>query len=673
MSRVSRWIVLFAVAFRCNADPLDHWAWRAPLPPGDSVAAIASGNGQFVAVGGHGNIITSSDGTTWVSRQIGTDINFNSIAYGNGLFVAVGLDVIDSYVHGAIYISTNAVDWTSVIDPQVIWWLRGVAYGNGTFVAVGVTGTILTSSDGINWSPSNDSSDCCSDLEGVCYGNGQFVVAQAGGSMLISANGINNWVEYYTGTAYGFWNIVFGDGLYVASGSYGIILTSTNGIVWSNFGATYSFRCIGFGNGRFVANDGEVSTDGVNWTPGGATVDGLIIGVVWDNNIYVGVGSGATSASVFTSADGSKWDSESSGNISWMSRVTYANTKFVAVGAGGSILTSTNGISWMAQNSSTANNLSAVTYGGALFVAVGASAWNGNEYSSTIVTSPDGVNWAQATNLPGTFPFANGLSGIASHGGLFVTVGDGGMILTSQDGTNWIQQNSGIGNSLHGVACGGDGRFVAVGESGGWNGYGYPDAILTSPDGTNWTQIPHASGELFLDVAYGDGQFVAVGSGDILTSPDGINWTNHSGVGQWLYGVTYGNGQFVAVGTSGGGGVVDPIASSTDGFNWITHFSATGKDLSGVAYGNGVFVAVGSVILASQPIIRLGSPTWLPNGSQQIRIEGEAGITNTIQASADLSTWTDLTNVVFGSPTGWYIDPFAAKFNQRFYRSIVSQ
>jgi hypothetical protein len=124
------WILglLFVVVFICKGDPLDHWAWRAPMPPGDNVVAIASGNGQFVAVGENGNIITSSDGTNWISRQIGAAINFNGIAYGNGLFVAVGLDVIDSYVHGAIYISTNAVDWTSVIDPNSIWWLRGVAY-----------------------------------------------------------------------------------------------------------------------------------------------------------------------------------------------------------------------------------------------------------------------------------------------------------------------------------------------------------------------------------------------------------------------------------------------------------------------------------------------------------------------------------------------------------------
>jgi hypothetical protein len=666
MSKAAIWSVLFAVIFRCSADPLDHWSWRDPLPPGDNLSAITTGNGQFVAVGDHGNIITSSDGTNWISRQIGTDIGFKSIAYGNGLFVAVGWDIIDSYDHGAIFISTNAIDWTPAINPEIIWGLQGVVYGNGKFVAIGLSGAILSSSDGINWLQSNDSSDCCSDLEAICYGNGQFVVQQGGGAIIISTNGTNNWVEY-SGPPYGFWNVIFGNGLYVSSGAYGEISTSTNGIDWSNSDVSYPFRCIGFGNGQFIANDGEVSTDGVNWTPGSATVDGQLTGAVWNNNIFVAVGSSAFGTSIFTSLDGVEWNSTSSGNFNTMSKVVYAKGKFVAVGSSGSILTSSNGIIWVSQNSGTPNNLSAITYGNGLFVTVGASVWSGNGYSATILTSPEGINWTQATNLPATFPFANGLNGVAHRGGLFVAVGDGGTILTSPEGTNWVQQISGVGNSLYGIACGKNGRFVTVGESGGWDGNEYPDTILTSMDGTNWTSILHASGEWFLDVTYGDGQYLAVGESDILTSPDGFNWTNHPGAGQWLNSVTYGNGQFVAVGTSAS------IVSSTDGVNWVAHFSGTGKGLLGIAYGNGVFEAVGDVILESQPIIRLFPPVWLSTGSLQIKIEGEAGITNTIQASSDLFNWIDLTNMVFTNPTGIFVDPFATNYNQRFYRSRVFQ
>jgi hypothetical protein len=61
----------------------------------------------------------------------------------------------------------------------------------------------------------------------------------------------------------------------------------------------------------------------------------------------------------------------------------------------------------------------------------------------------------------------------------------------------------------------------------------------------------------------------------------------------------------------------------------------------------------------------------LSNGSLQIKTEGEARITNNIQASGDLFNWIELTNMAFPHPTGTIIDPFATNCVQRFYRSAV--
>ena len=65
---------------------------------------ITYGNSTFVTVGRNGNILTSTDGSTWTARTSGT---------------------------------TNV--------------LYGVIYANSTFVVVGSSGTILTSSDGTSW------------------------------------------------------------------------------------------------------------------------------------------------------------------------------------------------------------------------------------------------------------------------------------------------------------------------------------------------------------------------------------------------------------------------------------------------------------------------------------------------------------------------------------------
>ena len=73
-----------------RADPLDTWTWRNPFPPAVNLSAVAYGNGQFVAVGFGGTIVTSTDGVSWVQRESGTQNYLKGVAYGNGQFVAVG-------------------------------------------------------------------------------------------------------------------------------------------------------------------------------------------------------------------------------------------------------------------------------------------------------------------------------------------------------------------------------------------------------------------------------------------------------------------------------------------------------------------------------------------------------------------------------------------------------
>jgi hypothetical protein len=50
---------------------------------------VAYGNGLFVAVGGNGTILTSRDGVNW-TEQTSRSNTLNSVTYGKGLFVAVG-------------------------------------------------------------------------------------------------------------------------------------------------------------------------------------------------------------------------------------------------------------------------------------------------------------------------------------------------------------------------------------------------------------------------------------------------------------------------------------------------------------------------------------------------------------------------------------------------------
>lgn len=93
----------------------------------------------------------------------------------------------------------------------------------------------------------------------------------------------------------------------------------------------------------------------------------------------------------------------------------------------------------------------------------------------------------------------------------------------------------------------------------------------------------------YLDVAYGNGVFVAVGIGITATSTDGKVWVSQATPEANLWsGIIYGGGQFVAVAHDG----TSRVMTSTDGATWSVQRGVSGG-WRAVAYGNGRFVAVG--------------------------------------------------------------------------------
>ena len=140
------------------------------LPSEKSIREVTYTNGTFVAVGDHGTILTSPDGTTWTPGTSGTDsVSLFGATYGNGTFVVVG-------GNGTILTSPDGATWTfrnSGTDDT----LNGITYGNGTFVGVGSNGTILTSPDGVTWTSSEQ--EIRGVLEGVTFGNSTFVIVGA--------------------------------------------------------------------------------------------------------------------------------------------------------------------------------------------------------------------------------------------------------------------------------------------------------------------------------------------------------------------------------------------------------------------------------------------------------------------------------------------------------------
>ena len=149
---LSLFIVTVMLPCLSDADPLDNWHQRNPLPQGCLYyrtvgSGVTYGNNIFVFVGAFADdffqgcalIQTSPDGVTWTSRNVGTTNFLNGVTYGDGTFVAVG---------NGLLTSPNGITWTSR-NLGTLYGLFGVTYGNGTFVVVATGGTILQS-DPIN-------------------------------------------------------------------------------------------------------------------------------------------------------------------------------------------------------------------------------------------------------------------------------------------------------------------------------------------------------------------------------------------------------------------------------------------------------------------------------------------------------------------------------------------
>ena len=264
-----------------------------------------------------------------------------------------------------------------------------------------------------------------------------------------------------------------------------------------------------------------------------------------------------------------------------------------------------------------------------LFVTVGDN--------GVILTSSDGTSWDKG--ISGT---TYNLVGITYADGIFVTVGDNGTILTSSNGTAWTSITSGTTNNLSGVTYG-NSTLVTVGNNG---------TILTSADGTSWTKRTSGTSEHLYGVTNGDGLFVVVGeNATILTSSDGTTWTERDGlrskwaIPKYLKGVTYRKKLFVAVGRNG------LILNSPDGTTWKERKSGIGHNLLGVTYANGIFVSVGKngKIVTSFDgnwwVKRTYVlPTWLngvTHGNNTFVTVGDNGI---ILTSSDGISWTKRTS-----------------------------
>ena len=220
-----------------------------------------------------------------------------------------------------------------------------------------------------------------------------------------------------------------------------------------------------------------------------------------------------------------------------------------------------------------------------------------------------------------------------------------------------VQQNSIAHNGTIWVAGGT--------PSGGSSTIGY------SYDANTWFASPSGKAIINLAVggiAYGNGRFVAVGTGtndNIMYSDDGINWTAcgkpfSTGYGM---GVVYRNSTWVAFG--GGSPTTKNIATSTNGITWTLASSTNFTEVDGIDWNGTNWVVTGAAtpdcIMYTANITGALSGTGVGNcfgnrgrcvcwnGTKFIA----GGISNALlKTSTDGVTWSTVNSAKFASGTG---------------------
>ena len=296
-------------------------------------------------------------------------------------------------------------------------------------------------------------------LRAIAYGSNQFVAVGSTGVILISSNALA-WNAAASGVTTTLYGVTYGLGKFLAVGSSGVILTSTNGTQWvsqtpktPNDLLSVTYCPLGFFiGGRY----GTLlsSTNGTNWTfcPTGASESGGFVGVGYGlNQVYAG--ENANAPALFWSTNGSTWFYET--NVPVNDQPQNFNGNFA--GGNGRVVTLS--------------------------------------YRDRFYVTPDGFNWTMTgipTPTPPGFDYCFGLTFARNQfvavGGNFNSPGRG--VATSTNGINWmIRYNKSLEGRLLGVAYGSY-RFVAVGDGGGIL---VSDPMLWLSNPSSEAGLPHAT------------------------------------------------------------------------------------------------------------------------------------------------------------------------------------
>lgn len=617
--------------------------------------AVAAGSTPFygfetdgtnlVAIGGgstNGAVYTATVASTWTA--ITNQFNFSNaraIVYANNKFTV-------QTAEGKIYNSTNGSTWTlgatyppisiTGSDVYILHWNGSKYY---THMRHGLYGT---STDAVTWNFTKDISFTTQ------WDGGFITVSGVVTAMTTASTGVclvidgatrkqiapsNSWNYSPTQqvTAAGRFIAYNGTNLYVAVGSNGVVMRSSDAITWTpcdGIPTGLNFDKVFYLNNRFIVlgayssttvNGVYYSTDGITWSSSASNFSSIFNSAVYGNGLYVVVGQGGK---IITSPDLVNWTSQTSGTTNEILDIAFGNGTFFAVGVGGYNRSSTDAVTWTARSASISDTIYRTKYINNTFFTcdalgrVGYSTdncvtwtlnqvhpsgtlvldfvWNGNGFttigSTQIATSATGTgNWTLRNTITSGNQFTiatNPSTGTVIIGGAISNLG----LRSTDNGATW--------NPVFIPSVSGQGLANIVYLGNKWIALGTSVITYSLDDGLTWQLVPHVQ-KMGLMPAFStlykfasNGTKLVTGQASVIySSTNGITWDYNA---DWLNvfnqtwnSFTWNGTNFVAVGNNG------VYSKSTDGVNWTTQLdvslhtflmvdSAFGKSIS---LGNG--------------------------------------------------------------------------------------
>jgi len=293
----------------------------------------------------------------WKAKSIDS-VLLTGVTYGNGVLTVVGYG-------SKTWTSKNGSQWTKGPGWSAITInFQGLTYANSVFEAPAEVTTsgyypfeMFTSTDGKNWSVTQSSNLPGYPFYNISWCNGAFISISTDGYYWTSNDGYNWGLDFYYSPIF-FADMAYGNGLYV-----GI----SGGTLWA------AANISDFGKQPIHTNIKQpklaISAVFNGWYYA-ASFPYALRAVIFANNMFLAVGD---EGSIFTSSDGTFWQSEFVRTNNGFKAIAYGGGYYVAVGDSGTIAVSADGFNWTLETPVTSNDLYAVTYGNGVFVAVGAN------------------------------------------------------------------------------------------------------------------------------------------------------------------------------------------------------------------------------------------------------------------------------------------------------------